>query len=196
LGLAELFGLFAKEPPRQGVQFLAQQSDFALSLRQGLPLLLHFLPERGVFSLKRIAVHLTVKSDGLRTAMFNLLTENYYLLRGRFIPSAPGAVFEINAVEQQLQPLWRQADFDGGFAGTLRPVERPFFQTLGQKANARAVKIKNFDPIVSTVTEDKKRAPFGVFAQLGLRGGPQAVERKAQIARRDGQEHFEMGVKT
>lgn len=46
------------------------------------------------------------------------------------------------------------------------------------------------------VAEDKESAGFGVFAQLLLGGGPQAVETESQIARRGGHEHLELRVKT
>ena len=57
---------------------------------------------------------------------------------------------------------------------------------VGQHADAGAVEVENFKAIAPPVAEDKERAAFGIFAQLLLRGRPEAVETQAQIARRRG----------
>lgn len=79
----------------------------------------------------------------------------------RFIPGPPAAVFEFHAIQQQLQRLRSQLDFHARLAGALRPEKRPLLQTLGQYANARAVKIVDLDSIT--------RAPvWGVTGQSGF----------------------------
>jgi hypothetical protein len=97
------------------------------------------------------------------------------ILLGRFIPRATRARLQVHAVEQQLQGLRRQADFGAGFPRALRPAKRAFLQTLGQHAHARAIEVKNLDPIAPAVAKDKERAAFGILAQVLLGGAPLAA---------------------
>jgi hypothetical protein len=43
--------------------------------------------------------------------------------------------------------------------------------------------------------EDQERAALGIFAQAFLRGGPQAIEAGAQVARGGGDKDLEVRVK-
>lgn len=63
---------------------------------------------------------------------------------------------------------------------------------LGQNTDPRAIKVKQFDPVVPPVAEDKERAALGILPQAFLRGGPQTVEVGTQVAGRRGHEHFQM----
>jgi hypothetical protein len=131
----------------------------------------------------------------LRSQSFNL-SEKYFQNLSALVPRASGSLFEVNAVEQQLQGLWRQTDLGGRFTCAPRKVEATFLQSFGQDDHASAVKIKNLDSVAAVVAKNKQCPAPRIFPQLRLRRVPQTLEASSQIARRSGDEHFEMGVKT
>lgn len=59
--------------------------------------------------------------------------------------------------------------------------------SVGQDPNPRAVPVEQFDPVAVAIGEDEHRPLPGVFAQMMLGHGPQAVELLAHVHR--GQRH-------
>src|SRR5580658_3289661 len=92
------------------------------------------------------------QSDDSPFKMFKLFCDfterSFYALRGALIPRPARPVLQIHPVQQQLQGLRGQTDFGPGLSRALWPVKGPLFQPFGQDADARAVKIKNLDPVV------------------------------------------------
>ena len=75
------------------------------------------------------------------------------------------SVLQIDPVQQQLQGLRGQADFGPRLARAAGPTKGAFLQPLGQHTDARAVKIKNLDPVAPPVAKDKEGPAPGVFPQ-------------------------------
>ena len=87
------------------------------------------------------SVNQTTRRPGCSN-FFAIYEKSFYTLRGALIPGPARPVLQIHPVQQQLQGLRGQTDFDPWLSRALRPVKGSLFQPLGQHAHARAVKIQ------------------------------------------------------
>jgi hypothetical protein len=176
LGAAELLALLAKAPPGQRVELLAQEHRF---LPRGLQLLLQrrdLLAQSGVLFLQLRVRHRVGDPIEARPFSFKLPAKYFRVGSRALVPGAPCALFEIHAVEQQLQRLRRQAKLGRGLARALGKIEATLLQSFGQDDHARAVKVEDLDSIAAVIAENEQRPTARVFPQLSLGGVPQAIE--------------------
>ena len=110
------------------------------------------------------------------------------------IPAAHGSTLEIDAIEEQLQGLWRELEFFISSIVAGRPAEGSFFEAFGGDPEAGAIEVEELESVAAFVNE-RKDGFFYEFLTEVLGGDlSETVEAFAHVAGLQGEVDLERGV--